>query len=119
MQPVNKPTYGHFYEGDSYVILYTYLVNGKENYIIYFWLGQESSQDERGAAALHAVALDDKYGGAPVQVRVVEHKEPEHFYTIFKGKMVVHTVSIGWGVAVGCVSTGGALLCEYWRGVGV
>jgi hypothetical protein len=91
MQPVSKATYGHFYEGDSYVILYTYLVNGKENYIIYFWLGQESSQDERGAAALHAVALDDKYGGAPVQVRVVEHKEPEHFYTIFKGKMVVHS----------------------------
>ena len=24
--------------GDSYVILYTYLVNGREYYIIYFWL---------------------------------------------------------------------------------
>nr|WAQ15589.1 villin [Halisarca dujardinii] len=90
MEPIPKNKYGHFYEGDSYVVLYTYLANGKEKYIIYFWLGQESSQDERGAAALHAVALDDKYGGAPVQVRVVQHKEPEHFYTIFKGQMVVH-----------------------------
>ena len=30
--------------------------------------GQESSQDEKAAAALHAVHLDDQYGGAPVQV---------------------------------------------------
>ena len=97
MQPLDKKVYGQFFGGDSYVILYTYLVNGKENYIIYFWLGQESTQDEQGAAALHAVALDDKYGGAPVQVRVVQNKEPEHFYTIFKGNMIVHSVSVWIG----------------------
>ena len=51
-------------------------------------------QDERGAAALHTVALDDKYGGAPVQVRVVQYKEPEHFLQIFRGKMVIHAVSV-------------------------
>lgn len=89
-QPVPPEMYGQFYGGDSYIVLYTYLVNGKENYIIYFWLGQESSQDERAAAAMHTVALDDKYGGAPVQVRVVQYKEPEHFLQIFRGKMVIH-----------------------------
>lgn len=52
---------------------------------------QESSQDERSAAALHAVHLDDKYGGAPVQVRVVQSKEPDHFLLVFKGRMVVHS----------------------------
>ena len=35
---------------------------------IYLTQGQESSQDEKAAAALHAVNLDDQYGGAPVQV---------------------------------------------------
>jgi hypothetical protein len=35
--------------------------------------------------------LDDSMGGAPVQVRVVQNKEPPHFYRIFKGKMVVHS----------------------------
>lgn len=35
--------YGQFFGGDSYVILYTYLVNGKEAYLIYFWLGQVST----------------------------------------------------------------------------
>ena len=52
---------------------------------------QESSQDERSAAALHAVHLDDKYGGAPVQVRVVQGKEPDHFLLVFRGRMVVHS----------------------------
>ncbi|XP_065886890.1 gelsolin, cytoplasmic-like [Dysidea avara] len=91
MAPVDPGMYGQFFGGDSYVILYTYLKNGKENYIIYFWQGQESSQDEKAAAALHAVHLDDQYGGAPVQVRVVQNKEPDHFLLIFKGKMVVHS----------------------------
>eukprot|EP00047_Mylnosiga_fluctuans_P019660 m.84690 g.84690 ORF g.84690 m.84690 type:complete len:829 (+) comp8214_c0_seq1:60-2546(+) len=85
-----KEKYGEFYSGDSFVLLYTYLVNDKENYIIYFWQGLDSSQDEKGASAIWAKNLDDKYGGAPVQVRVVQNKEPPHFYLLFKGKMIVH-----------------------------
>ncbi|XP_022109337.1 advillin-like isoform X1 [Acanthaster planci] len=82
--------YGQFFGGDSYVILYTYKVRGREQYIIYFWQGQESSQDEKGASAIHAQELDDSMGGAPVQVRVVQNKEPRHFQMIFKGKMIIH-----------------------------
>ena len=52
---------------------------------------QESSVDEKATSALKAVELDDKLGGLPVQVRVVQNKEPDHFLMIFKGKMVVHT----------------------------
>lgn len=40
---------------------------------------------------MHAVALDDKYGGSPVQIRVVQNKEPDHFLLVFRGKMVVHS----------------------------
>ena len=90
MVPLEKGLYGQFFGGDSYVILYTYMLNNKESYIIYFWQGQESSQDEKASAALHAVNLDDKYGGAPVQVRVVQNKEPDHFLLVFKGRMIVH-----------------------------
>lgn len=43
LSPLDKGLYGQFFGGDSYVILYTYLVNGKENYIIYFWQGQVSN----------------------------------------------------------------------------
>lgn len=42
MVPLDKGLYGQFFGGDSYVMLYTYLTNGKENYLIYFWLGQVS-----------------------------------------------------------------------------
>ena len=49
MAAVPKEQYGHFFSGDSYVMLYTYLVNSKENYIIYFWQGLKSSQVCRSA----------------------------------------------------------------------
>ena len=40
---------------------------------------------------MKAIELDDKLGGFPVQVRVVQNKEPDHFLLVFKGKMVVHS----------------------------
>lgn len=82
--------YGQFFGGDSYVLLYTYLKNRVEEQIIYFWQGNESSADEKGASALLAKELDDSLGGRPVQVRVVQGKEPSHFRQLFKGSMIVH-----------------------------
>jgi len=38
---------------------------------------------------LKAVELDDRLGGGPVQVRVVQGKEPPHFLAIFQGKFTV------------------------------
>ena len=35
------------------------------------------------------VELDERLGGEPVQVRVVEGKEPPHFLAIFGGKMAI------------------------------
>ncbi len=39
MVALEPSLYGQFFGGDSYVILYTYLLNGKESYIVYFWQG--------------------------------------------------------------------------------
>ena len=89
--PWPRDEYGHFYAGDSYVVLYKYKDASKRDAaFIYFWQGRDSSQDEKAAAALQAKALDDEMGGWPVQVRVVQGKEPNHFFMIFQGKMVVH-----------------------------
>ncbi|CAM9268509.1 unnamed protein product [Phaeothamnion confervicola] len=84
--------YGQLYGGDSYVMLYTYTRAGsnREEAIIYYWQGRDSSLDEKGASALLAKELDDSMGGSPVQVRVVQGKEPKHFRSLFKGAMVVH-----------------------------
>jgi advillin len=72
------------------VILYTYQKNGVEEYVIYFWQGDESSQDEKGASALLAKELDDQLGDRPMQVRVTQGKEPAHFRQLFQGSLIIH-----------------------------
>mmetsp|Transcript_27256 Transcript_27256/g.70651 ORF Transcript_27256/g.70651 Transcript_27256/m.70651 type:complete len:415 (-) Transcript_27256:108-1352(-) len=62
----------------------------KTEYIIYFWQGHQSSTDEKAASAFLTAQLDQEYNDAPVQVRVVQGKEPAHFRTLFKGRMIVH-----------------------------
>jgi advillin len=89
---VPEAQYGNFYGGDSYVILHVVKPpSGKQSEVIYFWQGRSSTTDEKGAAALLAKELDDQLGGSPVQVRVVQGKEPAHFRALFHGKMIVHT----------------------------
>jgi gelsolin len=49
-----KKQYGSFYEGDSYIILNTYLKDPeakKFSYDVHFWIGKYSTQDEYGTAA--------------------------------------------------------------------
>jgi len=81
---------GKFFGGDSYVIRYSYRNSeGRDAYVVYFWQGSESSQDEKAASAINAVKLDDEVGGKAIQVRVVQGKEPRHFIKMFGGKMIV------------------------------
>uniref|UniRef100_UPI00398F1CF4 villin-1 isoform X2 n=1 Tax=Pristiophorus japonicus TaxID=55135 RepID=UPI00398F1CF4 len=95
--PVDPKTYGQFYGGDCYLVLYTYMRNNKTAYILYIWQGLHASRDEVAASAFQAVNLDDKYNGEPVQVRVTMTKEPRHFLAIFKGKLVVYEGGTGRG----------------------
>ena len=89
--PVSDDMFGQFFAGDSYIIKYTYEQRGKEYVLLYFWLGKDSTADEKGSAALIAKEMDDELGGAPTQVRVTMGKEPSHFLKLFGGKMVVHS----------------------------
>lgn len=38
--PVDPSSYGHFYGGDCYIILYSYRLGGPERHIIYTWWGK-------------------------------------------------------------------------------
>lgn len=60
-----------------------------EKYILYYWLGDNAAVDERGAVAMRTVEKDTALGGAAVQVRVIQGKEPAHFLAMFGGKMIV------------------------------
>ncbi|CAB1332128.1 unnamed protein product [Coregonus sp. 'balchen'] len=89
--PVDPSSYGQFYGGDCYLVLYSYRLGSREQHIIYTWQGQKCTQDELAASAFLTVRLDDSMGGSPVQVRVTQGKEPAHLMSLFKGKpMVIH-----------------------------
>ncbi|XP_044191304.1 gelsolin-like [Thunnus albacares] len=86
---VDSSMFGQFFGGDSYIIQYEYQHSDRQGHIIYIWQGAESSQDEVGASAILAVQLDDELGGAAVQVRVVQGKEPAHLMSLFRGQPMV------------------------------
>ncbi|KAK3575278.1 hypothetical protein QTP86_023396, partial [Hemibagrus guttatus] len=86
---VDTSTYGQFYGGDCYLILYSYNQGGKEQHIIYTWQGQKCTQDELGTSAFLTVKLDESMGGTPVQVRVTQGQEPPHLMSLFKGKPMI------------------------------
>lgn len=124
---IDPKTYGQFYGGDCYLVLYSYKRAGQQQYILYMWQvsvkpiyaslfsisscfwktdkhlqcvnvfslllqGRHATSDEIAASAFQAVNIDNKYNGAPVQVRVVMGKEPRHFLAIFKGKLIIFEV---------------------------
>lgn len=81
-----KEKYGHFFSGDSYIVLRTYKKtpdDQKLSYDVHFWLGKETSQDEAGTAAYKTVELDDNLGGVPVQHREVQGHESSLFMGYF------------------------------------
>ena len=89
---------GQFFSGDSYVIQYEYEVRGRKQAVLFFWLGNESTTDEKGAAALQTKNLDDtKFGGSASQIRVVQGKEPATLRSLFKGSLIVHTGGLASG----------------------
>ncbi|KAK1790717.1 hypothetical protein P4O66_014571, partial [Electrophorus voltai] len=88
---VEPASYGQFYGGDCYIILYTYKQGSRKQHIIYTWQGLKCTQDELAASAFLTVQLDDSMGGEPVQVRVTQGQEPPHLMSLFKKKpMIVH-----------------------------
>lgn len=84
--------YGNFFKGDSYIVLNTYfaidpVTNKKTDKLawdVHFWLGSETSQDEKGVAAYKTVELDDLLDDGPVQHRETEGFESTLFLSYFK-----------------------------------
>ncbi|KIY62759.1 fragmin60 [Cylindrobasidium torrendii FP15055 ss-10] len=90
---VRRPATGEFYDGDSYIVLYTYKTTPDAetlSYDLHFWLGEDTSQDEAGTAAYKTVELDDHLHGVPVQYREVQGNESERFLSYFPQFVTIH-----------------------------
>ncbi|XP_015275092.1 PREDICTED: adseverin [Gekko japonicus] len=83
--PIEPETYGQFYGGDCYIILYTY----PKGQIIYTWQGANATKDELTASAFLTVQLDRSLMGRAVQIRVSQGKEPLHLLSLFKDKPLI------------------------------
>mmetsp|Transcript_136813 Transcript_136813/g.249391 ORF Transcript_136813/g.249391 Transcript_136813/m.249391 type:complete len:873 (-) Transcript_136813:142-2760(-) len=76
--------YGQFCTGDSYIILHT--IEMRQKYDLFFWLGEESSIDEKGIAAYKTVDLDAHLGDVPVQYRECQGAESARFTSLWKNR---------------------------------
>lgn len=83
--PENK--YGHFFDGDSFIVLHSYKVGKKESeklgHDIFFWLGNHTTQDEAGTAAYKTVELDEFLRGAATQHRELQSAPSDEFLALF------------------------------------
>lgn len=85
-----KEHHGEFFNGDSYIVLHSYKEEDNDAmlYDAHFWLGENTSQDEAGTAAIKTVELDDLLGDLPVQYRNVQGHETKKFQDLFPNMMI-------------------------------
>lgn len=85
--PVEKDTYGQFYNGDSYVVLKK---TKNDDYDIHYWHGQSSSMDEEACAAAFSVHLTG-YLSAPSRHHLeLQGEESQVFMSYFKDTGVTY-----------------------------
>uniref|UniRef100_A0A8C1E6A2 Villin-1 n=1 Tax=Cyprinus carpio carpio TaxID=630221 RepID=A0A8C1E6A2_CYPCA len=96
--PCPPKTYGQFFEGDSYVILYTHKTSNNYTYDLHYWLGKDTSQDEQGAAAIYTTQMDEHLGGAAVQHRETQGHESATFQGYFKQGIIYKKGGVASGM---------------------
>ncbi|KAH8871791.1 Severin [Schistosoma japonicum] len=90
IRPVNENDYGHFFNGDSYIVLNVYRKNRGLGYDVHFWVGSKSTQDEYSTAAFKTVELDAVLEDQAVQHREVELYESKLFKSYFSSFRILN-----------------------------
>ncbi|MGH0139696.1 UNVERIFIED_CONTAM: hypothetical protein FKN15_042983 [Acipenser sinensis] len=79
LKEVDPSTYGQFYGGDCYLVLYTYSRGQKPHYILYMWQGCSGDERERAKNVADIVSKRDKQ-------TILEGQEPADFWVALGGK---------------------------------
>ncbi|RUS78195.1 hypothetical protein EGW08_014054, partial [Elysia chlorotica] len=84
---------GIFFDRSCYIILHRY-DSGPDGSsggrILYYWVGSKCSGEEELQAHKSACALDASLGHTCSVLRVLDGKEPRHFFTVLQGSMIVY-----------------------------
>ena len=81
---VDEEQHGKFYEGDCYIVLYTFLdENQSLDWKIYFWIGEKATLDKRTCSAMHSVNLRNYLGANCRTIREEQGDETEEFLKVF------------------------------------
>jgi len=93
---VDKTDYGHFFTGDTYIVLHTFKKKGPDGketdalaHAEHFWLGKKAPVDARGTAAYKTVELDDLLSGDAPQHRETQGHESKEFLDLFTGSIQI------------------------------
>uniref|UniRef100_A0A0D9WCY5 Gelsolin-like domain-containing protein n=1 Tax=Leersia perrieri TaxID=77586 RepID=A0A0D9WCY5_9ORYZ len=76
------------YNGDCYIIRYSYAEDGKDYHLFFAWFGQNGVNEDRVAAASLMSGMADSVKGHAVVAQVFEGREPEMFFLVFKSLII-------------------------------
>lgn len=96
MKPVelSKNEIGTFCEGDAYVILESFSKNdGRLDYRVYQYVGEEASLDKKASSAVYAVGLKDMLNVQTKVSREESSNASKNFVNMFLGNNIDYTVT--------------------------
>ncbi|KAM0859695.1 hypothetical protein ACQ4PT_047010 [Festuca glaucescens] len=76
------------YNGDCYIVQYSYVEDGKDHNLFFSWSGQNSVQEDRLASVSLMSSMSDSVKGPAVVGQVSEAREPELFFLVFKSLII-------------------------------
>lgn len=81
---------GRLFSGDCYIVLQTKMTPTQSlDWIIYYWIGSQSSRDKQTCAAIHAVNLRNFLGAEGRTFREEQNEESPEFSDLFSGSLMV------------------------------
>ncbi|XP_053405078.1 advillin-like [Mercenaria mercenaria] len=81
---------GLFTNNKCFLLLHTTIEMSHYQYIIYFWIGNKSSIEDQKRIVELVEEKDKELDNRAVQIRVLDHREPQHLLTALQDWMIVY-----------------------------